>query len=469
MTMQHARWNTVALILTDLVLTAVLFLTAFYVRFLSGWIPPRYYPSYPHYLTILFLATTLGVLFLNAAGAYEPRRTSSTFSDVPLVFKATVLLTLTLSAVTFFYRDVDFSRLMFLLFAALFFLGVSGERIALRAILKSLRRRGFNMKRLMIIGAGDLGIKVLNVVRNKPEFGYHVIGLLDDYYASERIEATHGAQVLGRIREINRVVERFKIDTAIIALPMRAYDKIARVVKKCEQEGIEVEIIPDFLKMIRGNGRIKSFDGLPVLSIRSLPTENFSYKVLKRLFDIAFSLGVLGLGAPLFAGLAIGVKFSSPGPIFFRQERIGINRRKFTIYKFRTMTNGSEKHDQQAGLGIREDPRATRLGRLLRKWSLDELPQFWNVLRGDMSIVGPRPERTFHAYKLKSEVPSYMLRHQVKTGITGWAQANGLRGNTSIKKRVEYDLFYIENWSFAFDLKIILMTLQRGWMNPSAC
>jgi Undecaprenyl-phosphate glucose phosphotransferase len=236
----------------------------------------------------------------------------------------------------------------------------------------------------------------------------------------------------------------------------------------CEHEGIATDIVPDFFKFIQPRTRVENFAGLPMVSVRFTPVDSLAYRVGKRLFDIVFSGLVLLLSAPLLLLIAAAVKLSSPGPIFFMQERMGANRKPFRMIKFRTMKVGSEKFDCQAGLGIRNDPRATPLGKFLRKWSLDELPQFWNVLTGDMSVVGPRPERTYHAQQFKNEVPNYMIRHQVKTGITGWAQANGWRGDTSIAKRVEYDIFYIENWTFWFDLKIIGMTLFRGLVNNNA-
>jgi Undecaprenyl-phosphate glucose phosphotransferase len=298
--------------------------------------------------------------------------------------------------------------------------------------------------------------------------GYQIVGFVDDYLTNGIYKKDYGLEILGRTSETTAVADQYDVEKVIIALPMQAIRKISNVVKMCEHEGIATDIVPDFFKFIQPRTRVENFAGLPMVGVRFTPVDSLAYRIGKRFFDFVFSSSVMILSAPLLLLIALGVKLTSTGPIFFIQERMGANRKPFRMIKFRTMKAGSEKFDGQAGLGIRNDPRATPFGRFLRKWSLDELPQFWNVLKGDMSVVGPRPERTYHAQQFKNEVPNYMIRHQVKTGITGWAQANGWRGDTSIAKRVEYDIFYIENWSFWFDLKIIGMTLFRGLVNNNA-
>ncbi len=467
MVKQHPRLFSTLLVVNDLIMVLVAGIVAFWIRFYSGWIPVKAVADPNPYLIVLTLAAPLTLIFFSLFGVYEPRRTASIFSDTIPILLSSAATVGAISAFTFFYREVSFSRLTFLLFGGILFLLSGTERIFLRWLIRYLRKRGFNVKRLLVVGAGELGLRVVQAVRNHPEYGYKIIGMLDDYISNGYFKKDHGVEVLGRIRELPELVAKYDVDKVIIALPVRAYDKIRRIVEKCEYEGIEAEIVPDFLKIIRPKTQVKDFDGLPLVSIRSLPTESWGYTVAKRAFDIAFSLTVLILGAPVFVLIAIGVKLSSPGPVFFTQERIGAKRKPFTMYKFRTM-RVAPKEESDVTWTTQNDNRRTWFGAFLRKTSLDELPQFWNVLKGDMSVVGPRPERPYFAEQFKDQIPKYMVRHQVKTGITGWAQVNGWRGDTSIQKRLECDLYYLENWSFWFDLKIIFLTIFKGLVNRNA-
>ena len=463
----HPRILSISYLITDLLLVVVSSIFAFWLRFYSGLIPYQNIPATENYYPILLLAAPLALLFFTLFGVYQARRMDSVFVDTLPLFLAGIATVLSLSAFTFFYREVSYSRLTFFLFGVVLFVIVAGERVVLRLALKAMRRYGFNVKRLLVVGAGDLGLRLVRTIQGHPGYGYKVVGLLDDHIENGYFKKDYGVNVLGRIRELPDLVEHHDVDKVIVALPVRAYDKIRRIVQRCEKEGIEVDIVPDFLQLIRPKARIRDFDGLPLVSVRSLPTESWAYSVAKRAFDIAFSLLALILGAPLFVIVALLVRFSSPGPVFFVQERIGARRKLFKMHKFRTMRVAA-KDESDATWTTPDDKRRTWVGTFLRKTSLDELPQFWNVLRGDMSIVGPRPERPFFARQFKDEVPSYMVRHQVKTGITGWAQVNGWRGDTSIKKRLEFDLYYLENWSFSFDLKIIFMTVFKGLVNRNA-
>jgi Undecaprenyl-phosphate glucose phosphotransferase len=453
----------------DLLITVGAFIGAFGFRFYSGVVPPvNKIPELKNYLVLLGVILPLWLTLFSAFKLYKSRRSDSVFADArPLLFSigAGVLL---ISAFTFFYRETTFSRLTFALFGVLNFALLFAERVIIRTVLHFLRRHGYNQKRVLIVGAGDLGLRVAQTVQGNPRMGYQIVGFVDDYLTNGIYKKDYGLEILGRTSETTAVADQYDVEKVIIALPMQAIRKISNVVKMCEHEGIATDIVPDFFKFIQPRTRVENFAGLPMVGVRFTPVDSLAYRIGKRFFDFAFSSIVLILSAPLLLLIALGVKLTSPGPVFFIQERMGANRKPFRMIKFRTMKVGSEKFDGQAGLGIRNDPRATPFGRFLRKWSLDELPQFWNVLKGDMSVVGPRPERTYHAHQFKNEVPNYMIRHQVKTGITGWAQANGWRGDTSIAKRVEYDIFYIENWSFWFDLKIIGMTLFRGLVNNNA-
>jgi Undecaprenyl-phosphate glucose phosphotransferase len=459
---------TAVVIIGDLALTAAAFCLAFGLRFYSGMFFPIKAPELTPYLVVLGFVLPLWLGLFLSVKLYESRRNDSVFADAQPLFLSIALGVIFISAFTFFYRPVAFSRLMFLLFGVLNFCLIFAERIVIRSVLHSIRRRGYNSRRVLVVGAGDLGLRVVQTIQAHPEMGYEIVGFLDDYLTNGVYKDSHGLEVLGKTAAVEEVVEKFNVNHVIVALPMQAIRKISNIVRICEREGVATDIVPDFFKFIQPRTRVQSFAGLPLVSVRFTPVDSFSYRILKRTFDVVFSCVVLLLAAPLMLLIALGVKLTSPGPVFFMQERIGANRRPFRMLKFRTMAAGAEKFDEQAGLGMRNDPRVTPLGCFLRYWSLDELPQFWNVLRGDMSIVGPRPERTFHAQQFKNEIPNYMIRHQVKTGITGWAQVNGWRGDTSITKRVEHDLFYIENWSFWLDLKIIAKTLLHGMSNGNA-
>ncbi|MDZ7362704.1 MAG: undecaprenyl-phosphate glucose phosphotransferase [candidate division KSB1 bacterium] len=465
----HARLLNFFLAVGDLVLTVGAFLGAFQFRFHSGVIPPVYkIPELENYLVLLGVILPLWAVLFSSFKLYKSRRSDSVFADAQPLLLSIGTGVLLISAFTFFYRETTFSRLTVVLFGALNFALIFVERIIIRSVLHFLRQRGYNQKRVLIVGAGDLGLRVAQTVQRHPKMGYQIIGFVDDYLTNGIYKQDYGLEILGRTAETVAIADKHGVEKVIIALPMQAIRKISNVVKMCEHEGIATDIVPDFFKFIQPRTRVENFAGLPMVSVRFTPVDSLAYRVGKRIFDIVFSAIMLLLSAPLLLLIAVAIKLTSPGPVFFVQERMGANRKPFRMIKFRTMKVGSEKFDCQAGLGIRNDPRATRLGKFLRKWSLDELPQFWNVLIGDMSVVGPRPERTFHAQQFKNEVPNYMIRHQVKTGITGWAQANGWRGDTSIAKRVEYDIFYIENWTFWFDLKIIGMTLFRGLVNNNA-
>jgi len=469
MVKQHARLLNWFLAVGDLLITVGAFIGAFYFRFYSGIIPPvKKIPDFDKYLILLVVILPLWLALFSSFKLYKSRRSRSIFADARPLLLSLGVGVLLLFAFTFFYRATTFSRLTLTLFGAMNFALLFAERIIIRLVLHRLRQRGYNQKRVLIVGAGDLGLRVAQTVQANPEMGYELIGFVDDYLTNGIYKKDYGLDILGRTTETVEIADKYDVEKVIIALPMQAIRKISSVVKMCEHEGIATDIVPDFFKFIQPRTRVENFAGLPMVSVRFTPVDSLAYRVGKRMFDVAFSGAALMLSAPLLLLIALGVKLTSSGPIFFLQERMGANRKPFRMIKFRTMKVGSEKFDNQAGLGIRNDPRATLLGKSLRKWSLDELPQFWNVLIGDMSVVGPRPERTYHAHQFKNEVPNYMIRHQVKTGITGWAQANGWRGDTSIAKRVEFDIFYIENWSFAFDLKIIGMTLFSGLVNNNA-
>jgi Undecaprenyl-phosphate glucose phosphotransferase len=339
------------------------------------------------------------------------------------------------------------------------------SREMVRGLLERRWRAGVGLKRILIAGAGDLGRMVADRVLQHREFGYQVVGFIDDRAGGDHI-GYRGLPLLGTLAEVGDIAVRERVDHLYVALPLEEHAKLLDLVELTSRECIDVKVVPDLLQFLTLRARLEDLDGLPIININDVPLQGFN-AWLKRASDIVLSVAALVImGIPL-AIIAALVKWTSRGPVFYRQERMGLDGKAFTVYKYRSMYEGAE--EGTGPIWAREDdPRATPVGRWLRHLDLDELPQFWNVLRGDMSIVGPRPERPFFVEQFKHRIPQYMLRHKVKAGITGWAQVNGWRGNTSLEKRIEYDLYYIENWSVSLDLKIMWLTLTKSFFHRHA-
>jgi Undecaprenyl-phosphate glucose phosphotransferase len=328
-----------------------------------------------------------------------------------------------------------------------------------RELLERRWRAGIGLKRILIAGAGDLGRMVADRILQHRELGYQVIGFVDDRAGGDHL-GYRGLPLLGTLTEVSEIAQRERIDHLYVALPPEEHSKLLDLIEMTSREVIDVKVVPDLLQFIALRARLEDLDGLPIINVNDVPLHGFNSWV-KRAIDVAVSAVALALLALPLAIIAALVRMTSPGAVLYRQERMGLDGRAFNVYKFRSMYEGAE--DGTGPVWARDDdPRATAIGRWLRRFDLDELPQFWNVLKGDMSIVGPRPERPYFVEQFKHRFPQYMLRHKVKAGITGWAQVNGWRGNTSLEKRIEYDLYYIENWSVTLDLKIMWLTLFRG-------
>jgi Undecaprenyl-phosphate glucose phosphotransferase len=318
---------------------------------------------------------------------------------------------------------------------------------------------------VLIAGAGDLGRVVADKVLEHRELGFTVVGFIDDRAIGDHI-GYRGIPLLGTLPEADDIIRRERIDHLYVALPLEEHVKMLSLVETTNREGVDVHVVPDLLQFIALRARLENLDGVPIISLNDVPLRGFN-SVLKRMLDVAISAAALAALAIPFAIVALLIKKTSRGPVFYKQERMGLDGKAFDVYKFRSMYEGAE--DETGPIWARdEDPRCTPVGLWLRRFDLDELPQFWNVFKGDMSIVGPRPERPYFVEQFKHRIPQYMLRHKVKAGITGWAQVNGWRGNTSLEKRIEYDLYYIENWSVALDLKIMWLTVVRGVQRHAA-
>ncbi|MBP1934779.1 Undecaprenyl-phosphate glucose phosphotransferase [Ammoniphilus resinae] len=400
---------------------------------------------------------------------YVPKRRKRFAFEVGKVIQVHVISMLFLLSFLFLYKEVDISRAFLALFLAVNIIFILSFRLILKTGLKRFRRKGFNKQYILILGAGVLGRKFHDNVKSYPELGYEVVGFLDDYLEVHLNEDKHRYKpIIGKVDQLSLILEERKlIDEVIIALPLSAHKKYRQIIGICEKAGVKALIIPDFYDYLPAEPSFDNFAGMPLINIRDIPLDEVSNRFWKRAFDIVFSLIAIMITLPIMILIAIGIKLTSPGPILFKQERVGLNRRMFKMYKFRSM-HVSTHNVSDTVWTTENDSRRTKFGSFLRRTSLDELPQFFNVLFGDMSVVGPRPERPFFVEQFKEDIPKYMIKHQVRPGITGWAQANGLRGDTSIEDRIYHDIFYIENWTLLFDIKIILKTIVNGFMNKNA-
>ena len=456
---------------TDAVLALWAFVLAYAVRFESGLIPvTQGYPPFEQYLNVLPFIALLTPLAFQLQGVYRLRRGRSRVDDFFAVLIGTILAVV-LGVIATLYVGAylateeekargayEVSQLVWGLFLVINVLFTYASREGVRELLERRWRAGIGLKRILIAGAGDLGRLVADRMLQHRELGYQVVGFVDDRAGGDHI-GYRGLPLLGTLAEVGEIAQRERVDHLYVALSLEEHAKLLDLIEITSRECIDVKVVPDLLQFIALRARLEDLDGLPVINVNDVPLQGFNAWV-KRSLDVIFSGAALIVLALPLALIATLIRITSNGPIFYRQERMGLDGKAFTVYKFRSMEDGAE--DVTGPIWARDnDPRVTRLGHWLRRLDLDELPQFWNVLRGDMSIVGPRPERPYFVEQFKHRIPQYMLRHKVKAGITGWAQVNGWRGNTSLEKRIEYDLYYIENWSVGLDIKIMWLTLIR--------
>ena len=461
----YSRLLEQAMLVGDLVLVAACWLVAYWLRFHVAGPPLPYQNDLPplsdYLLMLLPILVVWGVAF-RAFGLYRPRRIGSHLSEAADVAKASTMGALVLVAVmTFFFRGYDYSRVVIVYFWLLSIGVVWFSRAAFREGLRFARRRGYNLRYAVIVGGGELAATVVRRMQARPDVGIQVLGVVAD----EKDGAT-GARWLGAYADLRGVLDAHQVDHVVLALAHEDYGRLAGLLDAVGDEPVTIHVVPDLLRFASLRGGVEQFEGMPFIHLRESPLYGWS-SVAKRVFDFLFSLATLAALWPVLLALAVAVRLSSPGPVFYRQERMGLDGRRFHMLKFRTMRADAER---QTGPKWAEpaDERRTGLGAFLRRFSLDELPQFLNVIRGDMSVVGPRPERPVFVEQFRQTVPGYMLRHKVKSGITGWAQVHGLRGNTSLEKRIQYDIEYIERWSVWLDLKIIAMTVVRVLVDRNA-
>ena len=469
---RHNRLLVFLYVVADLFSAAAAFLLAYYIRFESWFttvvpvVPPQ--PPFMQYLLSLPVIAALVPLAFQIQGLYRLRRGRTRVDDFFAVLVGSILAVLAGVAVSLYARAYypalrefhPISRAVWVLFLGMTVVFTYASREVVRDLLLRRWRAGIGLKRVLVVGSGDLGRMVADRLLDHSELGFKLVGFMDDQAAVSDTIGYRGLPVLGPISDTPQVCQNEQVDDIYVALPLDQHLKMLGVVEFASRECINLHVVPDLLQFIALRARLEDLDGLPLISINDVPLRGFN-SVVKRITDIALSAGVIVVGAIPAAIVSLLIKRSSPGPVFYTQERMGLDGKAFKVYKFRSMPVDAE--NASGPVWAREDdPRATSVGRWLRRSDFDELPQFWNVLRGDMSIVGPRPERPFFVEQFKHRIPQYKLRHKVKAGITGWAQVNGWRGNTSLEKRIEFDLYYIENWSLSLDFKIMWLTVLRG-------
>jgi Undecaprenyl-phosphate glucose phosphotransferase len=476
---------------------------SYWVRFSSGLLEiEKGIPPFAAYLKLLLFVWLIWAFVFKRFGLYRAKRGANRIEEAWTVIKANALAVLLLLSITYLFREksIEFSRLVFVIFWGLATVSTIVSRMLVRSFLRNLRRRGYNLRYALIVGAERLAADVARRLIAHPEFGIELTGCLArDSHAltsnghlrlhcssGKRVVSANGSllrikeqeedeplysempeeiPVLGTYEDLPRILAKGKIDQVIVALPLAEGDLMESVVHSIGDAMVDIRIVPDFHRFIQLGSLVEEFDGLPVVSLASTPLSGIN-RIVKRGMDLVLGTVFIALSSPLFLLTALTVKLTSRGPVFYRQERVGLDGQSFDIYKFRTMFTDAEA--QGAKFAVEGDPRVTPLGRFMRKYSIDEIPQLMNVVLGQMSLVGPRPERPVFIEEFRRRFPGYMLRHKVQAGLTGWAQVNGWRGNTSIQKRIEHDLYYIENWSVALDLKILFKTITHTLRGDNA-
>jgi Undecaprenyl-phosphate glucose phosphotransferase len=438
---------------------------AYWVRFTISPIPvTKGFPAFATYASMAPLVAVLWISVFALMRVYESRRMLGRFHEMQLLLKAHGVALLGFIAVTYLFEEYKYSRVVMLYFAVLGAVSIAAFRLVMRNALRSMRARGFNLRYVLAVGEGTLMEGLIQRLELFPELGLRVKGLVTR--EGSTVESIRGVPVIGHFEDVAALARGARVDEVLIALPSDQSEELNRLLAVLDNETIDIRIVPDLLRFVTLRCDIEEFNGLPIVRINDSPLIGWG-AMGKRVTDIVFSSMALVLLSPLLGLIAILVKITSAGPVLYVQERMGLDGRSFPMLKFRSMRAGAE--DTSGPVWAQAvDNRRTAFGTFLRKSSLDELPQFWNVLLGDMSLVGPRPERPVFVNQFRTQVPHYMLRHKVRSGITGWAQVNGWRGNTSLDRRIECDLFYIRNWSYALDLKILVLTLWKGFVHKNA-
>ena len=451
--------------IVDACVIGAAWLASYWVRFDVRLIEvTKGFPKFETYSALTPWIMVLWLTVFSALGVYQSRRMLRRTHEVHALLRAHGVAILFFIALTYMFSEYRYSRAVMLYFGVLGALFLVIFRLGLRNGLRTIRRRGFNLRHVLAVGEGSAIETVIGRLEKFPELGLRVMGVVTHEGSPAR--TVGGKAVLGHFGEVGRLVQESRADKVLIALPRSQYGDMDRVLGALRDETVDIQLVPDIHEYVTLGCEIEDFDGLPIVNLNDSPLNGWG-AFAKRLTDIAVSTTALLLISPLMLLITIAVRLTSRGPVLYRQERMGLDGRTFQMLKFRSMRVDAELQSG-AVWAIAGDDRRTPIGSLLRATSLDELPQFWNVLLGDMSLVGPRPERPVFVDQFRKDIPHYMLRHKVKAGITGWAQVNGWRGNTSLDRRIECDLYYIRHWSYSMDWKILFMTLWKGFINKNA-
>ena len=458
-------------VVMDAVVVIVSYAFAWWLKFSSGFVDKEIgVLSFEFYMRALILIVPLYILLYYAFNLYTPKRVQGRrleFSNIVLANTVGLLILMAgfFLALSYSEQLKNFSRSMFIYFFMINIILEEIERLMIRAFLRSIRKNGYNQKHILLVGYSKAAEQYIDRIKQNPQWGYNVRGILDDNIA--RGTMYKGVKVIGSVGNLSYILPENKLDEIAITLGLEEYYKLEKIVAECEKSGVHTKFIPDYGNIIPTRPYTEDLLGLPVINIRYVPLSNTFNALIKRLTDIIGSIICIIIFSPIMLTSAVLVKMTSKGSLIFKQERVGLHNKPFQMYKFRTMYVQTEEEERK-GWTQKNDPRVTSVGRFLRKTSLDEFPQLFNVLKGDMSLVGPRPERPQYVEKFREEIPRYMIKHQVRPGMTGWAQVNGYRGDTSIRKRIEHDLYYIENWTLGLDIKILFLTVFKGFINKNA-
>ena len=451
-------------VVLDALITVGSYILAWFIRIVVFSSPGEVLPKETYFAALYFILPGYLLLYF-MMNLYRSKRYSSSWKELIDVIKANLVGLVSFFVVLYIINEPNFSRSMIIIFSALNIFFMTLMRKIVRAILRSFRKKGYNLKHILLVGYSRATEQYIDRILANPEWGYHVCGILDDTIPAGTIY--RDIKVLGSIGNLEYILPENKMDEIAITLSLSDYDKLERLVNLCEKFGVHTKFIPDYNSVIPSRPYTEDLMGLPVVNIRRVPLTNTFNWIVKRIVDIIGSLVAIVVFSPVMLFAAIAIKLQDKGPVIFKQTRVGLHNREFEMYKFRTMRQQTEEDEAKAWT-VKDDERVTKIGKFLRRTSMDEVPQFFNILKGDMSLVGPRPERPQWVEKFKEEIPRYMIKHQVRPGLTGWAQVNGYRGDTSIRKRIDYDIYYIENWSLGFDIKILFLTVFKGFINKNA-
>ena len=454
------------LMIIDEAIVLISYILAWVIRFRTDWLGPAYLSlPWDYYMQALIYILPLYLALNYIFNLYVPMMTQRRYKEAGNIVKANALGILIIILVLYFAKQIHFARNMIVMFAVINVVLDGVVRNIIRTIVKRGARNNKNRKNILLVGYSNSAEEFIDRIIEFPELGYNVMGILDD--ETGKGAGYRGIEVIGRLSELENILENEPIDEIAITLGLDHFHKLKGIVAECEKSGVHTKFIPDYYNVIPTKPHTEDMLGLPVVNIRYVPLSNMFYAAIKRFGDIIGSMLCLIIFSPVMLIAYIGIKISSPGPVIFTQTRVGLHNENFKMYKFRSMKVQDEKTEKKKWT-TKDDPRVTGFGRVIRKTSIDELPQLVNVLKGDMSLVGPRPERPQFVEKFREEIPRYMIKHQVRPGMTGWAQVNGFRGDTSIRKRIDCDLYYIENWSVGLDIKILFLTVFKGFVNKNA-